>query len=141
MTDASAESTESKLRASLAQVLGVSVESVPGEALLAELLPEAQRRELWRRWQQACPLKLPALDHPMNTKLGWFAGGFLGALFVLAFLRTLGVHVPGSTMVGGIAGLLLGAVGLRWIAPAAVSFPPGVRTVADLAARMESRAR
>ncbi|MBK7927735.1 MAG: hypothetical protein IPJ98_09645 [Bryobacterales bacterium] len=138
MNDEAERSTETRLRESLAQVLGVSVEAVPGESRLADLFPEARRIEAWRQWQQACPLPLPALDHPLSTKMGWFAGGFLGALFLLAFLRTLGVHIPSSMLVGGIVGLLAGAVGLRWVAAPGLSFPPGLETLADLAARLDA---
>lgn len=141
MNDEAERSTEKKLRESLAQVLGVSVEAVPGESRLADLFPEARRIEAWRQWRQACPLPLPALDHSLSTKMGWFAGGFLGALFLLAFLRTLGVHIPSSMLVGGVAGLLLGAVGLRCLAAPGVSFPPGLETLADLAARLDAGRR
>jgi len=141
MNDEPERSTETRLRESLAQVLGVSMEAVRGESRLDELFPEARRIEAWRQWRQACPLPLPALDHPLATKMGWFAGGFVGALFLLAFLRTVGVHIPSSMLVGGVVGLLVGAAGLRWLAAPGVSFPPGLETLADLAARLDAPRR
>lgn len=130
---------ENRLRESLATVLGLAPGAVRADSPLAELLPEPSRRELWSAWEKAAAIRLPALDHTRGVKFAWFAGGFLSVLFVLAFLRTLGIHLPASMMVGGVAGLLAGAVGMRWLAPPGTSFPLHVNTVADLAAWLEAR--
>ena len=42
-------------------------------------------------------------------------------------------------MAGGVAGVLLGAIGLRVFGGKAVEFPAGVKTIRDLAVRMEAR--
>ncbi|MCC7236541.1 MAG: hypothetical protein IT163_14610 [Bryobacterales bacterium] len=130
---------ESKLCASLAQALGLAPGAVRADARLDELLPLAHRRELWSAWERQSGLPLPALDYRFSTKMSWFAGGFVAALFLFSALRTVGIHVPGSTMTGGVLGLLLGAAGLRWLAPRPVELPPGVHTVGSLAARILAR--
>ena len=130
---------ETKLCASLAQALGLAPGAVRSDARLDELLPVARRRELWSVWERQAGVALPVLDHRFSVKMSWFAGGFVVALFLFSALRTVGIHVPGSTMTGGVLGMLLGAVGLRWFAPRPVEFPPGVHTVGSLAARILAR--
>ena len=139
MAEDDVQRTEERLRAGLEAVLGVAPGTVLGSSRLEELIVEGKRREVWAAWEKASGVALPALDHPLQTKMGWFAGGFVAALFVLAALRTVGVHVPGSTMAGGVIGVLLGAVGLRMLGGKAVGLPMRVQTVADLAAGLGAR--
>ena len=137
--DEGAKSTELQLCRGMMRVWGPSVGVVPGDALLEEMLPLERRRELWKKWELASEIKLPPLDHSLMVKMGWFAGGFVFALFAIAVLRTVGIQVPSSVMAGGVAGVLLGAIGLRVFGGKAVEFPAGVKTIRDLAVRMEAR--
>lgn len=137
MTGDRPAATEARLCESLASLLRLDRGAVVGETRLDDALKREQRRELWRQWESASGLKLPALDHALPVKLGWFAGGFFAALVALAALRTAGIHVPGSMIAGGVAGVVLGAAGLRLFGGPALEFPRGVRTVADLALRLE----
>lgn len=141
MTGDGARNTETRLREGLEATLGLTPSSLEPTARIDELLPPERRVELWRTWQERSGVPLPALDHSFSTKMAWFAGGFVAALFALAALRTAGIHVPGSTVAGGVVGVLLGAVGLRLLGGKPLGLPPGVRTIADLAHRVEMRNR
>lgn len=136
-----AESMERKLCGGMMRLLGPEAGVVTGEAELDALLPLERRPELWKKWERAAEVKLPALDHPIATKMGWFVGGFVAALFVLSGLKLAGMPMPASVMAGGVLGVLLGAIGLRLFAGKAVGFPAGARTISELAARIEARER
>ena len=131
--------TEARLREGLETVLKLAPGTLTGTARLEDLLKPDRRRDLWKAWEKASGVRLPELDRSLTTKMGWFAGGFVAALFALAVLRTMGVHVPGSTMAGGVVGVLLGAIGLRLFGGRAIGCPAGVHTIADLAIRVEMR--
>ncbi|MEP7365237.1 MAG: hypothetical protein ABI972_18445 [Acidobacteriota bacterium] len=139
MSEDGVQDIEERLRRGMARVLGPEAGVVPGEAVLEELFPLERRRELWKKWEVGAEIKLPLLDHSLSTKMGWFAGGFIAALFLLSALRLVGVPMPASVMAGGVLGVVLGAIGLRLFAGKAVEFPAGVRTIHDLAVRMEMR--
>jgi hypothetical protein len=135
----SVQHTEARLREGLETVLELAPGTLAGTARLEDLFKPDRRRDLWPAWEKVSGVRLPSLDHSLTTKMGWFAGGFVAALFALAVLRTMGVHVPGSMMAGGVAGVLLGAAGLRFLGGKPIGFPAGVHTIADLAIRVEMR--
>ena len=131
------ETTELRLCRGMMRVLGPEVGVVPGDAELDVLLPAERRAELWKKWELAAEVPLPALDHTMRLKMGWFAGGFVVALFILSGMKLAGIPMPVSVLVGGVLGVVLGALGLRIFGGAGVEFPRGVKTIHDLAVWME----
>jgi hypothetical protein len=114
-------------RRGMIDALAIERQQVRPGTRLEAIVPRANRRETWRRVQDAMDLELPKLRHP---------GPVVVALPALGVVDMMGAGIALGTGLGAMAvlfflGLVAGGFGLK-ISPAlAVAFPYQVATAGD----------